>query len=114
MRSLKSISIDSYNFGWGRRFCQGIHVAEAALFIACARIAWALDITPLVDGQTGRAVIPDVDDEARTWTAESLVSPTVFPVVWRARDDVRAKIINAVFEEAQTEWDNLGLDTDLR
>ena len=114
MRLFKSIWIDSYNFGWGRRFCQGTQVAQAALFIACARIAWALDITPLVDAQTERAIVPDVDNEEQTWTVESLVSPKVFPVVWKARDNERAKVIDAAFEEAQTEWDSLGLHADVR
>jgi cytochrome P450 len=37
---------DHYHYGFGRRVCQGIFVAEASLFIVIARIIWAFNITP--------------------------------------------------------------------
>jgi cytochrome P450 len=37
---------DHINYGWGRRLCQGIHVAENSLYMEVARILWAFKITP--------------------------------------------------------------------
>lgn len=37
---------DHFHFGFGRRICPGIHVAEASLFIAISRLLWAYDIKP--------------------------------------------------------------------
>ncbi|KAK8032544.1 hypothetical protein PG990_002278 [Apiospora arundinis] len=36
---------DHFHYGFGRRLCQGIFVAEASLYIAIARVLWAFDIT---------------------------------------------------------------------
>ena len=36
---------DHFHYGFGRRLCPGIHVAEASLFIVIARLLWAYDIT---------------------------------------------------------------------
>lgn len=37
---------DHLSYGFGRRLCPGIHVAEASLFIIIARMLWAFDISP--------------------------------------------------------------------
>lgn len=36
---------DHFHYGFGRRLCQGIFVAEASLYIVIARVLWAFDIT---------------------------------------------------------------------
>ncbi|KAL2069936.1 hypothetical protein VTL71DRAFT_14615 [Oculimacula yallundae] len=38
---------DHFHYGFGRRLCLGIFIAEASLFIAIARILWAFDIQAL-------------------------------------------------------------------
>lgn len=38
-------------FGFGRRICPGMHVAERSLYILVARIAWAADIGPVSDAE---------------------------------------------------------------
>lgn len=38
---------DHFHYGFGRRLCQGIHVAEASLFIVISRILWGFDVAPL-------------------------------------------------------------------
>jgi hypothetical protein len=38
---------DHFHYGFGRRLCQGIHLAEDSLFIATSRILWAFDIKQL-------------------------------------------------------------------
>ncbi|KAK4203561.1 cytochrome P450 [Triangularia verruculosa] len=35
---------DHFHYGFGRRLCQGIFVAESSLYISIARILWAFDI----------------------------------------------------------------------
>ena len=35
---------DHFNYGFGRRLCPGIHLAEQFLFIAVSRVLWAFDI----------------------------------------------------------------------
>ncbi len=36
---------DHFHYGFGRRFCQGIFVAEASLYIAVARVIWTFAIS---------------------------------------------------------------------
>lgn len=38
---------DHFHYGFGRRLCQGIVVAEASLFIVVSRTLWGFDIKPL-------------------------------------------------------------------
>lgn len=38
---------DHFHYGFGRRLCQGIFVAEASLFIVVSRTLWGFDIKPL-------------------------------------------------------------------
>ena len=35
---------DHFNYGFGRRLCPGINVAEQSLFIVVSRVLWAFDI----------------------------------------------------------------------
>lgn len=41
---------DHFHYGFGRRLCQGIFVAEASLYIVIARVLWAFDISKADDG----------------------------------------------------------------
>lgn len=36
---------DHFHYGFGRRFCQGIFVAEATLYIIISRLIWGFDIS---------------------------------------------------------------------
>ncbi|KFY39520.1 hypothetical protein V494_03953 [Pseudogymnoascus sp. VKM F-4513 (FW-928)] len=38
---------DHFHYGFGRRLCQGIFVAEASLYIVVSRVLWGFDITPM-------------------------------------------------------------------
>lgn len=38
---------DHFHYGFGRRLCQGIFVAEASLFIVVSRTLWGFDIKPM-------------------------------------------------------------------
>ena len=46
---------DHYGYGFGRRSCPGIHLAERNMFLAVAKLLWALRFEPKV-GDDGRAV----------------------------------------------------------
>ena len=35
---------DHFHYGFGRRLCQGIFVAEASLYIVISRVLWGFDI----------------------------------------------------------------------
>ena len=35
---------DHFHYGFGRRLCQGIFVAESSLYITIARVLWAFNI----------------------------------------------------------------------
>ncbi|PPQ74384.1 hypothetical protein CVT24_000838 [Panaeolus cyanescens] len=51
----------TFFFGFGRRICPGMHVAQNTLFIAIARLLWAYDIVPPKD-QSGNRILPDPND----------------------------------------------------
>ncbi|ORZ02475.1 cytochrome P450 [Syncephalastrum racemosum] len=69
MDNLKSMSAsanskieqrDQYNFGWGRRICPGIYLAENEMFNALVRIFARCTIEPVL-GADGKPVYPDLN-----------------------------------------------------
>ena len=44
-----AIQRDHFHYGFGRRFCPGVHVAETSLFISIACILWAFIVERLSD-----------------------------------------------------------------
>lgn len=52
---------DNFNFGAGRRLCQGIHIAERSLFLGMSRILWGFNLEAPLDSQ-GQRIVPNVDD----------------------------------------------------
>ena len=83
------------------------------MFIACARMIWGFDMIT-TDPRTGESMLPDIHDEDKTWTNETVNAPKIFPAIWRSRDEVRAAVITKEYEEAQREWEILGLEPDVR
>lgn len=65
-------------FGFGRRICPGMHVAERSLYVLVARIAWAADIGPRRGGEGRKRWPPSYD-----YGAGFNVS---FSVLWGRRD----------------------------
>ncbi|KDQ51281.1 hypothetical protein JAAARDRAFT_706542 [Jaapia argillacea MUCL 33604] len=105
---------DHYVFGWGRRFCQGSHIAEASLFIVLSRIIWGIDLEAPIDPKTKNPIVPDINDEEGTFTDGFVSVPKIFGVKFKPRSEKHADIIRRSFEEAQSEWQVLGLDVDER
>ncbi|KIN03249.1 hypothetical protein OIDMADRAFT_120288 [Oidiodendron maius Zn] len=49
--SAEYLQRDHFHYGFGRRLCQGIHIAESSLFIFISRVLWGFNIEP-VEGCT--------------------------------------------------------------
>ncbi|KAF8074119.1 cytochrome P450 [Lyophyllum atratum] len=101
---------DHYVFGWGRRFCQGTHIAEASLFIVLARLIWAVDFYAPRDPMTGTLVIPDMADEEAAWSEGFVSVPRTFRVGFRPRSETRRIIVERTFEDTQREWSSKGFE----
>ena len=48
-------------FGFGRRICPGLNIAERSLYILVSRIAWCCDISCKKDGSGNDIVPPSYD-----------------------------------------------------
>ncbi|KZT13049.1 cytochrome P450 [Laetiporus sulphureus 93-53] len=105
---------DHFVFGWGRRFCQGSYIAEASLFIALSRLVWGMDFYAPTDPTTGKPKIPDIDDEAGTWTEGFVTGPKMYDVGFKPRTDKHAQVMRKYFEDAQLEWQMMGMPGDER
>ena len=79
-------------FGFGRRICVGMHLAQNSLFIAVARILWAFDILPALD-EAGQPIIPDPWNFTDGFNSK----PVSFPCSVKPRSPV-------VVERVETEW----------
>ncbi|KAI9491715.1 cytochrome P450 [Zychaea mexicana] len=51
---------DHYNFGWGRRICPGIHLAEVQMYNVMVRVIARSVIAPVLDSK-GSPVLPDLN-----------------------------------------------------
>ncbi|KAG8417128.1 hypothetical protein J3459_012616 [Metarhizium acridum] len=92
---------DHYAYGSGRRLCPGIHLAERSLFIAMAKLLWALHIESGVDSQ-GRVIDPDVSPEG-AYASGLLVCAKQFPCRVTPRSQARKDTIMREFDRATTD-----------
>ncbi|KAL0581517.1 hypothetical protein V5O48_000560 [Marasmius crinis-equi] len=95
---------DHYLFGWGRRFCPGSHIAEASLFIILSRYIWAFEFRT-----TGKP--PNPWDE-ESYTGGFVTNPHRFEVSFVPRTERHAEVIRGSFEDAQEQWEILGMERD--
>ncbi|TFY64163.1 hypothetical protein EVJ58_g2809 [Rhodofomes roseus] len=105
---------DHYSFGWGRRFCQGSHIAEASLFITLSRLLWGLDFSAPLDPKTQRPILPDIANEEATWSEGFVSIPNPYKVRFAPRSAKHAELICDEFEAVQAEWRRMRLDVDER
>lgn len=65
---------DHFHYGFGRRICPGIHVAEASMFILISRILWGFHIKPKtgcpldIAAKTGEKSHPRPPCLPRSWS----------------------------------------------
>ncbi|KAK7676144.1 hypothetical protein QCA50_020895 [Cerrena zonata] len=85
-------------FGYGRRKCVGIHIANSTLFQNIATLLWAFNIERVKDGN-GIEIVPDMDDFLDTGLA---VFPAPFPCRFVPRDpdvlDIAAGVREATLD----------------
>ncbi|KAE9397734.1 cytochrome P450 [Gymnopus androsaceus JB14] len=87
-------------YGYGRRICMGMHVANQALFIDMATILWAADINPTKDDK-GNPILPSQHD----CVDEGLVvRPAAFPCTVAPRT---ADSMTVVMQAVQSELGKL-------
>ena len=93
---------DHYIFGWGRRICPGMHLAEASMLLLVARILWAFDVTLAKDAM-GNDIKVSADPETAYHTT-IIANPKVFPVSFTLRNEERRRTIETQYNEAVGIW----------
>ncbi|OAG44327.1 hypothetical protein AYO21_01323 [Fonsecaea monophora] len=88
---------DNFNFGAGRRLCQGIHIAERSLFLGISRLLWGFELSKPLD-KNGVPITPDIDDLVGGIT----VQPRDYQAVFKPRSPEKVKIIRDAAREAQS------------
>lgn len=88
---------DLFTFGAGRRVCQGMHVAERSMFIGISRLLWSFDFRSI----PGREPDPSAISEGLA------CMPARYTCNIKPRYE-KAKLIRAVWNEAQNALDDRG------
>ncbi|EMD85182.1 hypothetical protein COCC4DRAFT_66509 [Bipolaris maydis ATCC 48331] len=78
-------SRDHWAFGAGRRICSGVHLAENSIFIVLAKLLWAFDILPPLDG-SGKEIEVDTSDEAFDAVGSTTMAKP-YSVRWKVRSE---------------------------
>ncbi|OJT13596.1 O-methylsterigmatocystin oxidoreductase [Trametes pubescens] len=95
-------------FGFGRRICPGLHIANQSVFIVIARwmldrLLWAFDVVPAT-GPDGKPILPPTDD----FTSGLITRPNPFPCAFETRQKGAADLIVLEADRAEAEaarWD---------
>ncbi|KAJ9615413.1 hypothetical protein H2200_001488 [Cladophialophora chaetospira] len=97
---------DHFTFGWGRRICPGIHVAEASLNLLVARILWAFDVLPAKDA-ADKDIQADFDPKTR-YHNNVVGTPRPFPIRLVPRSISKVELIKKEHQDALEIWASLG------
>ncbi|KAH7412293.1 putative cytochrome P450 [Phaeosphaeria sp. MPI-PUGE-AT-0046c] len=92
---------DHYGYGAGRRLCPGINLAERNLFLAFAKLVWALDIKRGLDSK-GNPLEPDLSNE-HAYSAGFLVCAKAYPCRITSRSKERRETVSRELRKANTE-----------
>lgn len=87
---------DQFNFGAGRRICQGMHIADRTLLFAVSRLLWAFNIEKALDSE-GKEVVPDPEK----LTPGFLVHPEPFATRISPRSERHAEVLTNEWEACQ-------------
>jgi hypothetical protein len=89
-------SLTNYSmFGFGRRICPGMNIAERSLFILTARILWACQMGKKKDSQGKEIEIPEYD-----YVAGFNTQPNFFEFDLKERDG-RGKFVEEMYLESR-------------
>lgn len=87
-------NIQNYSsFGFGRRICPGMHIAERSLYILIARIAWACDLKKKV-GSDGKEIEVPLYDYCDGFN----VQPNWFSFDLKVRSQDRWNVVKEAYE----------------
>lgn len=89
---------DHFSFGAGRRICSGLHLAENSMFITVAKILWAFDVLPPLDGN-GREMPVDLSDNA--YEPGSNTIPKPFGVRFVPRNKEVETVVRKEWDQAE-------------
>jgi hypothetical protein len=96
-------------FGFGRRICPGLNIAERSLNILTARILWACHLSKKKDPRTGS----EIEQPEYAYTAGFNVQPLPFMFDCVGRKGRRKKCDEA-WEEVKEEWKRAGMSPNFR
>ncbi|KAK5034186.1 hypothetical protein LTS07_003106 [Exophiala sideris] len=99
---------DHVTFGWGRRICAGMHLAERSVMLVAARILWAFEIEPARDAEGN--IVPVTADFDKAYDHSVVASPKPFPVSFKVRSEKRKQVILESFRDAESTWEEINLD----
>ncbi|KAF8163799.1 cytochrome P450 [Crassisporium funariophilum] len=88
----------TFFFGFGRRICPGMHVAQNSIFIVISRILWAFEIMP-PRNENGDPVLPPTDD----FIGGLVVRPRPFSYSFVSRSAHSRSLIEQEFAKADVE-----------
>lgn len=91
------VNRDNFNFGAGRRLCQGIHIAERSLFLGMSRTLWGFNLSAPLDKQ-GNRIVPDINDLVGGIT----VRPATYEIDIKPRSPARVQIIRNAVKDCET------------
>lgn len=94
---------DHYAYGGGRRICPGIHLAERTQWRVVAKLLWAFDIQPGLDGN-GRELELDMDAYVKGF----LTAPLPYKVRFTPRSNKRKEIVEQDYKNIEgflKEWE---------
>src|ERR1700761_7060790 len=75
-------------FGFGRRICPGMNIAENSLYLLISRLAWAAEISKR----------PGFDVPLYDYTAGVNVQPKPFTFDLKARSEARKNVVDRTWE----------------
>ncbi|RPD52979.1 cytochrome P450 [Lentinus tigrinus ALCF2SS1-7] len=90
-------------FGFGRRICPGLYIANQSVFIVISRLLWAFDIVAAT-GADGQPVIPPDD----AFVSGLITRPVPFPCAFKTRSKTVEELIVLEADRAEAEaerWD---------
>ena len=84
------------SFGFGRRICPGLNIAERSLYILTARIVWACEFSKQLGRDNKEIKVPSYD-----YTSGFNTQPKPFPFHLKPRSEKRQRLVDDAWREAE-------------